>query len=338
MELKANTPFESPQQFEETMQKGVVTLAGILEKHNAKLLGTGMHPALKLSETSVWPHRHRRIYTDYGRTFNLKQHGWLNIQSFHLNLPFSDEDDGIQLHNQLANLCPYLPAISASSPIYEGKEGTYVDNRLWFYKTNQAEVPSVAGDVVPEYAASFNLYKEEVIDKYSHDLASAGAGKTLLFKEWVNSRGVIFRFDRRAIEIRVMDEQECIKSDVAISCLIRAALRGMMEQQTELLSHDVLVSDFNSVISDGLNAMVLHPAGKTAREVCRYLCKLASDNATEQEKQYLWLIRKRIEHGNLSEVIREKVSRRAQKTDYMEAIRDVYSMLINCLADNQPFP
>jgi len=255
-----------------------------------------------------------------------------------LNLPFSDEDDGIQLHNQLANLCPYLPAISAASPIYEGKEGTYVDNRLWFYKTNQAEVPSVAGDIVPEYAASFNLYKEKVIDRYSHDLASAGAGKTLLFKEWVNSRGVIFRFDRRAIEIRVMDEQECIKSDVAISCLIRAALRGMMEQQTELISHDVLVSDFNSVVSDGLNAMVLHPAGKTAREVCRYLCKLASDNATEQEKQYLWLIRKRIEQGNLSEMIREKVSRRAQKTDYAEAIRDVYSMLINCLADNQPFP
>jgi hypothetical protein len=230
-----------------------------------------------------------------------------------------------------------LPAISAASPIYEAKAGPYVDNRLWFYKTNQAVVPSVAGDVVPEYTASFNRYRQEVIGKYSQDLASAGAGKTLLFKEWVNSRGVIFRFDRAAIEVRVMDEQECIKSDVALSCFIRAALRGMMRQQADLLSHDILVSDFNSIISDGLDAMVLHPAGKTAREVCRCFFKLASENATEDEKQYLWLVRKRIEEGNLSGLIRERVLRRAQKTTFAEAARSVYSTFIKCLVDNQPF-
>jgi gamma-glutamyl:cysteine ligase YbdK (ATP-grasp superfamily) len=335
MELKANTPFKSPQEFEETMQKGVTTLSNIVEKHDASLLGTGMHPLLKLDETGIWPHRHRKIYEEYARIFNLKQHGWLNIQSFHLNLPFSDEDDGVELHNQLANLCPYLPAISASSPIYEKKTGPYVDNRLWFYKTNQAEVPSITGDVIPEYAASFNRYKEEIIAKYSQDLASAGAGKTLLFKEWVNSRGIIFRFDRTALEIRVMDEQECIKSDVALSCFIRATLRGMVQQQTELVAHDILVSDFNSIIADGSNAMVLHPAGKTAREVCRHFFKIASENATEDEKPYLWLVKKRIDEGNLSERIRDRVTRRAEKTDFTEAVRSVYSTFIKCLVDNQ---
>jgi gamma-glutamyl:cysteine ligase YbdK (ATP-grasp superfamily) len=337
MELKANEPFQSPQQFEETMQKGVAKLSGILEKHGASLLGTGMHPLLKLDETGIWPHRHRKIYEEYAKIFNLKQHGWLNIQSFHLNLPFSDETDGIELHNQLANLCSYLPAISASSPIYESKAGPYVDNRLWFYKTNQAETPSIAGDVVPDYTASFNRYKQEVIDKYSQELANAGAGKTLWGKEWVNSRGVIFRFDRVALEVRVMDEQECIKSDVALSCFIRAALRGMMQQQANLLSHDILVSDFNSIISDGLDAMVLHPAGKTAREVCRHFFKIASENAFEDEKQYLWLVKKRIEEGNLSDLIRERVSRRAQKTGFAEAVRSIYSTFIKCLLDNQPF-
>ena len=338
MELKANEPFKMPQLFEETMQKGVTTLSVILEKYDASLLGTGMHPLLHLDETGIWPHRHRKIYEEYSKIFNLKQHGWLNIQSFHLNLPFSDEEEGVYLHNQLVNLCPYLPAISASSPFCEGKIGTYVDNRLWFYKINQAEVPSVAGDVIPEYIPSFNRYKEEVIDKYSKDLAKVGTGKTLLFKEWVNSRGIIFRFDRKALEIRVIDEQECIKSDVALSCFIRAALRGMMEQQTELLPHDILVSDFNSIVADGSKAIVLHPAGKTACEVCRYFLKLASNYATEGEKKYLYLVKKRIEEGNLSESIRERVSRRAQKTDFEEAIRAVYSTLINCLTDNQPFP
>jgi gamma-glutamyl:cysteine ligase YbdK (ATP-grasp superfamily) len=337
MELKANSPFKSPQLFEETMQNGVRTLSGFLEKHNAFLLGTGMHPLLKLNETSVWPHRHKKIYEEYGKIFNLNQHGWLNIQSFHLNLPYAREQEGVLLQNLLASLCAYLPAISASSPIYEGTLGPSVDNRLRFYSVNQREIPSIVGDVVPEHVTSFSQYKREVIGKYSQDLARAGAGKTLLFKEWVNSRGVIFRFDRAALEVRVLDEQECIKSDVALSCFIRAALRGLIANQEELPSHDILVNDFNSAVSEGFNGMVLHPKGKIARDVCRYLFEIASENADEDEKQYLWLIRKRIEGGSLSEVIRERVMQKAQKTDFVEAVRSVYSRLIKCLVDNEPF-
>jgi gamma-glutamyl:cysteine ligase YbdK (ATP-grasp superfamily) len=337
MELKANEPFKSPQIFEETMKEGVDTLEDFLNRYSAHLLGTGMHPLLNLDETGIWPHRHRKIYDEYGKIFNLKQHGWLNIQSYHLNLPYSQEEDAIQLHNFLANLCAYLPAISAASPIYDGEPGPYVDNRLWFYKTNQIEVPSVVGDVIPEYTASFNQYKENVIKRYSNDLEKAGAGTPLLSKEWVNSRGAIFRFDRDALEVRVLDEQECIKSDVALSCFIRAALRGFMEQQPVPVAHDVLVSDFNSIVSDGLDAMVLHPKGKTARDVCRYYFDLASGNATEDEKEYLWIVKRRIEGGSLSELIREKVVHKAKKTDIIEAIRSVYSTLTKCLADNQPF-
>ena len=338
MEIKANEPFKSPGTFEETMQNAVVTLLGFLEKKfHANLLGTGMHPLLMLDETGVWPHRHKKIYEEYGKIFNLKQHGWLNIQSFHLNLPYSNEAEGVQLHNLLAGLCAYLPAISASSPIYEGKLCPHVDNRLFFYKSNQLEVPSITGDIVPDYVSSFNQYRKEVIGQYSRDLAAAGAGKPILFKEWVNSRSVIFRFDRCAIEVRVMDEQECVKSDVALSCFIRAALRGLVANQTQPLPHQLLVNDFNSVIADGLNAKVLNPDGKTARQVCQHLFKVASENAAEDEKNYLWLVKKRIEDGNLSEIVRERVSRKAQKTDAKEAILSVYSTLIKCLADNQPY-
>jgi hypothetical protein len=212
-----------------------------------------------------------------------------------------------------------------------------VDNRLVFYKLNQREVPSVTGDVVPEHVSSFDQYWKGVIGRYSRDLAKAGAGKAILFKEWVNSRGVIFRFDRKAVEVRVMDEQECVKSDVALSCFIRSTLRGLIEKQTEPMSHDLLVSDFNSVVADGLNARTLHPDGATARQVCQDFFKLAMENAEEDEKRYLWLIKRRIENGNLSELIRDRILRKTQKTDLAEAIRTVYSTLIKCLADNQPY-
>jgi gamma-glutamyl:cysteine ligase YbdK (ATP-grasp superfamily) len=338
MEIKPNEPFKSPETFEENMQNAVVTLLDFLKKKfHASLLGTGMHPLLKLNETDVWPHRHRKIYEEYGKIFNLKQHGWLNVQSFHLNLPYSNEADGVRLHNLLAGLCAYLPAISASSPIFEGKLRSHVDNRLFFYKSNQLEVPSITGDVVPEPVSSFDQYRKDVIGRYSRDLAAAGAGKPILFKEWVNSRGIIFRFDRRAIEVRVMDEQECVKSDVALSCFIRASLRGLVANQTRPLPHQLLVNDFNSVIAGGLNAKVQNPNGKTARQVCQHFFKVASENAAEDEKNYLWLIKKRIEDGNLSEIIREKVLRKTQQADAKEAILSVYSKLIKCLADNQPY-
>jgi gamma-glutamyl:cysteine ligase YbdK (ATP-grasp superfamily) len=337
MELKANAPFKSPIEFEETMQNAVSTLGEIVQKNGAQLLGTGMHPLLKLEETAVWPHYHKKIYDEMGKIFNLNQHGWLNIQSFHLNLPYEKEQDGVQIHNLLANICAYLPAITASSPIYEGKAGGDVDNRLQFYKVNQKEIPSITADVIPEYANSFSRYRNDFIVQYSEDLARAGAGKTILWREWVNSRGVIFRFDRAAIEVRVMDEQECVKSDVALSCFIRAALRGLMAGDAELLPHDLLVCDFNAVIKKGLNAKVSNPHGKTARQVCQKYLDLAREYADADEKRYLWLVEKRLEAGSLSELLLERVSRRAEKTDFHEAIVNVYSTLIKCLCDNEPF-
>jgi gamma-glutamyl:cysteine ligase YbdK (ATP-grasp superfamily) len=337
MEIKANQPFKSPGEFEETMHAAVISLSRIVEKYGASLLGTGMHPLMDLKDTAVWSHYHRKIYREYSKIFNLNQHGWLNIQSFHLNLPYQKEADAIQIHNQLANLCAYLSPISASSPIFEGKNGPDQDNRLQFYKVNQKEVPSVAGNVIPEYASSFSAYKRDVIEHYSMDLAKAGADKTLLHREWVNSRGVIFRFDRSALEVRVMDEQECVKSDVALACFVRAALRGLIASNAELLRYDSLVKDFNSVIVDGINAKVSSPNGKTARQVCQNYFNLANENATEDEKKYLWLIKRRIDEGCLSELIRSRVLRRAEKTDLHQAIIDVYSTLIKCLQNNQPY-
>ena len=124
----------------------------------------------------------------------------------------------------------------------------------------------------------------------------------------------LFRFGRSALELRGLDEQECIKSDVAFSCFIRAVLRGLLSEEFKPISHSVLVSDFNSIIKDGLNASVLHPQGKTARQVCKYFFNLAIENATKSEKKYLWIIKKRIEEESLSELIRGRVLNKAKNS------------------------
>ena len=338
IEVKPNEPFASPIEFEEKMQEAVQTLHEFVNrKYEAHLLGTGMHPLLRLDETGIWPHRDRQIYEAYSKIFNLKRHGWLNIQSYQLNLPYSNEKTGVLLHNLIANVCPYLPAVSASSPLYEGRFGEDVDNRLRFYKENQMEVPSLTGDIIPEYTVSFKAYREQVIDRYSKELATRGAERLLLGKDWVNSRGTIFRFDRKALEIRIMDEQECIKSDVALSCFIRALLRGLMNGDTELLSHGILTGDFNVAVSEGLEAQVRNPLGQTARGVLMSFMRTAVENATEEENKYLPIVQKRLAKGSLSEIIRKKVEAKSQKTELREAIVDVYLKLAKSLIDNTPY-
>jgi gamma-glutamyl:cysteine ligase YbdK (ATP-grasp superfamily) len=340
LELKSKKPFRSPTEFEQTMQEALATLSDFIKpRYNASLLGTGMHPLLRVPDARIWSHRHRSIYEAYKKIFNLRQHGWLNIQAFQLNLPYGGKKNGPTFHNVMANIVPYIPALTAASPIYEGNLGDYIDNRLYFYRNNQNEIPSLVGDVIPEYVASTDEYVETVIGGYSRDLAQADADKCITNVEWINSRGIVFRFDRHAIEIRLMDEQECIKSDVAVTCLIRAAMRGLLEraEQSHLLPHDLLVKDFNSVMKNGLDAKVRHPKGPTGRDVCRYLLQVASNSAIDDEKAYLPLVKRRIEEGNLSQILARNVKQKSQKAGMHEAIIGTYLSLVKSLKENKPY-
>jgi len=339
VEFKANTPFSSPEVFEETMQEAVEDILGLLEKrYRARLLGLGMHPLLRLEEAKVWSHRDRQIYRALSKIFNLNQHGWLNIQSFQLNLPYRNECEAVRLYNAVTNVLPYLPAVAASSPIYESKTGDYADNRLHFYLNNQREVPSITGDIVPEYIRSFEEYEKVTVKRYSKDLTKLNAPRCLLNKEWLNSRGAVIRSDRKAIEIRVLDEQDCIKSDVALSCFIRATLRGLVSADNcQYQSHEVLVENLDRIVKDGLDAYVQHSKGETARKVCCHLLEVASENATWEEKRYLPIVKQRIEGGSLSDIILREVDKRVQKTDLEEAIFSVYSTLASCLEKNEVY-
>jgi len=337
-EFKATTPFESPEAFEETMYGAALTVLDLLERrYHARLLGLGMHPSLRLNNVQVWSHRDRQIYGALSRIFNLNQHGWLNIQSFQLNLPFEDEKEAVRLCNALTNILPYLPAMTASSPIYERKIGDYVDNRLYFYLMNQNEIPSITGDVIPEYVSSFEEYEKTTIRRYSEDLARVHAPKCLLNKEWLNSRGAVIRFDRKAIEIRIMDEQECVRSDVALSCFIRALLRGILEHDEEFnyLPHHILVNNLHEVIKKGLEAKVQHPKGSTVRQVCHFLYRMAWENADAEEKHFLGFVKQRIEEGSLSDLIVKELTKRIQKTSLEEAIFTLYLALTRNLEENR---
>jgi hypothetical protein len=57
----------------------------------------------------------------------------------------------------------------------------------------------------------------------------------------------------------------------------------------------------------------------------------------DEEKLYLPIVKRRIDEGNLSEIISRKVKQKAQKTDMHEAIFSEYSNLVRSLRDNTPY-
>jgi hypothetical protein len=82
---------------------------------------------------------------------------------------------------------------------------------------------------------------------------------------------------------------------------------------------------------------VQHPKGATARQVCRRLYRIAEKNASSGEKKYLGTIKRRIEEGNLSDLILKQVTKKVLRTDLGEAIFTVYSSLASSLERNRVY-
>ncbi len=111
----------------------------------------GMHPWMDPErETRLWPHEYGEVYRAFDRIFGCQGHGWANLQSAHLNLPFANDDEFAKLHAAIRLVLPILPALSASSPVVEGQVTGLLDNRLEVYRTNSRKIVRAAGKVIPE--------------------------------------------------------------------------------------------------------------------------------------------------------------------------------------------
>jgi len=258
----------------------------------------------------------------------------------------------VAMHNELACLLPYLPALAASSPIYEGKIGPAVDNRLEFYKVNQRRIPLITGHVVPEYIDSYREYRRTVFAPIRHALRGL-PGAHRLRAEWVNSRGAIMRFSRQALEIKALDVQECVKSDIAIAVFVRGALKHLVRRLEEgtlaLPDRAVLIHDLDAAIREGTGGRVQAPhlRGRSRRRVgavgvrgvLEGLLEEAHSEVTPEEQAYLAIVEDRIRRGNLSERIVRQVQHRSGKRGggRAAAIRSVYGELMDCLDDNRPW-
>jgi carboxylate-amine ligase len=191
-----------------------------LAAFGARLMPGAMHPWMDpRRETRLWRGRDNAVYRAYDRIFDCRAHGWANLQCMHVNLPFAGDGEFARLHAAIRLALPILPAIAAASPFAEGRAAGALDYRLEAYRTNSSRLPEMTGEMIPEPMAGRAQYERELL----HPLYAALAPhdpQGLLRYEWANARGAIARFDRSAIEIRVVDIQECPQADIALGALI----------------------------------------------------------------------------------------------------------------------
>jgi len=231
IEMKSNGPARSLPNLAAAFAEQVRDILDLLGPMGATLLPTGMHPwMVPARELQLWPHDNAEIYAAFDRIFGCQGHGFANLQSMHINLPFANDDEFGRLHAAIRLVLPLIPGLAASSPLVEGRLTGTLDNRLEAYRTNCARIPSVTGLVVPEAVFSRSSYEAEILETIYRDLAELDPEGVLAY-EWVNARGAIARFDRMAIEIRTADTQECPRADLALAELIVAAVRSLVEER-----------------------------------------------------------------------------------------------------------
>ncbi len=228
IELKTDGPASKLEGLDRLFQEHVSRINCFAAGHGWRLMPGAMHPWMDPDrELKLWPHDHNAVYEAYNRVFDCRGHGWSNLQSVHLNLPFDGDEEFARLHTAIRLVLPLLPALAASSPVYAGRISGLADSRMEFYRTNSSRIPSLTAGIIPEPVTSQAGYQREIFDRIYSDIGPHDPAGVLR-DEFLNSRGAIARFGRGSIEIRILDIQECPLADLAITELVVAVLRELV--------------------------------------------------------------------------------------------------------------
>jgi len=345
VEVKNTRPDPALEPLVAGFQAEVNAINRMLHPMAARLMPSAMHPWMNpAAETRLWPHENAPIYHAYDRIFGCHTHGQANLQSMHLNLPFADDAEFARLHAAVRVLLPILPALAASSPIADGKPGGDLDSRMAAYCTAVQCVPSV-GQVIPDTINSRAEYESQVLAPMYRDIAPLDP-QGVLRHEWLNARGAIPRFDRNAIEIRVIDIQECPQADLAIAAAATAIVRALYDDKWSSLSMqqaigtDRLAKILHACIRDADQAVIddagylrllgLSDRQYRAGELWRHLI-----TRTGMNRSTFWIetLRVMLEHGPLA----RRILRALAKDPSSTHLQHVYRALCDCLETGRMF-
>ncbi|MCD0458702.1 glutamate-cysteine ligase family protein [Roseiconus lacunae] len=353
IELKVSEPTADFVGLAERFQNAIVDAQASLHSCGAALLPTAMHPTMKpLDEVQLWPHEGVDVYQQFDAVFDCRSHGWGNVQSVHLNLPFQGDREFAALHAAIRLLLPVLPGLAASSPVADGTESRSASTRLVYYVTHCDVVPCLIGDVIPDPMTTQEEYNHRVFEPIARE-SQRRNWQDWMKPEFLNARGAIARFDRGSIEIRLMDVQEHPRADVAICAAVIAVLRRLVDQRWRSVSEQNSLDTralrllLDQSILDGEDAIIRWPeylacfgiedSAVTMSEFWNRLLADAKseDHALERLYDPLDVI---LREGTLSKRIRRSLhASQVDSVSLANRIDWVYRRLAHCLQSGHSF-
>ncbi|TWT89197.1 carboxylate-amine ligase [Neorhodopirellula pilleata] len=352
LELKTTDPAKRLSRVASDFENALSAIKSTLSGDGLRLLPTAMHPWMNpATQTQLWPHEYHEIYETYDRIFDCRSHGWANVQSVHLNLPFHGEEEFAKLHAAVRLLLPILPALAASSPIVDGRATGRRDSRLQYYIDHCRVIPSLTGPIIPEAVYDESTYESTIFAPIRRDILPHDPNQ-VMNHEFLNARGAIARFDRGSIEVRVMDVQEYPGADLAICGLVVCVAKLLvaetwtsLDRQKEMptsslrtLLDQIIVDGERTVITDleFLQHFAIDEPKITAKDLWTILIERArdGDSSLDAVAAPLEVIRK---HGTLATRILKTLDVRPGDPISPEALHDVYQELADCLSRWEPF-
>lgn len=347
LEIKNTAPHFDITDLTSIFAEQIKTINQQLAVDQAMLLPSGSHPFMDPNTQShIWSHAPEwsPVYEAYHRIFGIHAHGFANVQSVHLNLPFANDEEFEKLHAAIRIILPILPALAASSPILNSQRTSYLDSRLIEIINSHQAIPLACGDFIPESISSADEYYQRILQPLYEQIASQDPDGLLQF-EWLNNRAARPMFDRMAIEIRILDPQECPAADIAICEFISAILKTLISMPLSTqISYPtasltpILWQATQSGLDTPLDTDYLRLLGinSTSTQTIRQALQTLHDRLISEHtlssasSHYLQNI---LDHGNLAQRILAAIDSSSSPTIF----NDTYHHLGQCLATDSFF-
>lgn len=306
------------------------------------LLPTGVHPFASIEHlkeatpvAAPWT----------GKLFDLSGHGSVNSRATRWELPMAGDEDFGRLHTAIRMVLPLIPALSASSPLLQGKRAGALSARIMSLFDGWCRFPELGGSFIPEVALDQEDYYRIVLQPIARTLAREGLADSVDYHQ-VNVRLAVPQFDQGVISISAADVQECPSSDAAIAEMAIAVINAMKAgrwvsnylqrawHESDLLAilKDVARSGGGAVITnkDFLLMFGMMRESATAAELWRRLYQELRGELSEAARARVALI---LDHGCLAQRILDRLGDRPSR----ERIMEIYRELAACLKENKPF-
>lgn len=342
--IRNSKPVRNIRSLEKKLNGEVRALDQLLGTAQAMLLPTAAHPFFDPAKTVLWNGAGREVPERYHAIFDARQHGWGNMQTLRLELPFANDDEFTRLHAAVRLVLPLIPALCASSPLLDGRDAGARDARLLRMLDRHAKLPVVAGGFVPEAIFSQEDYYREVFAPIGKALARVDKSGVLDHMK-VNSRAAVPDFDRNVLTVRVIDPQECVSADLAVLEVIIATVKAMAQGrwvssylQRAWSEHDLLTL-FRATCTEGLDATItdkdyllmfglLREEKATARRLWQHILEEVRGTLSEHALVHTGMILKK---GNLA----DRILKACGKSPTRERITATYQRLAKGLVEDR---